>query len=805
MSNLTIRGKISCLVICLLGLMLFTIGVTALKLQSLGSEITAIAKEDIPLTATVTAITLKQLEQAIHFERALRFGENLQSSPAVEARFNNEVNVFDALTEKIETGIKAGEKITQGIMAQARSEAEVVEFKRIGKILRGVETKHRRYEQLVHKTFALLKEGKVNAGHAIVDKIVAEEQALDIELLVLLKVIEKFTENAAVQAEHDEQIAMQVSAIGSLSALIIGFGIAFFITRIITGAIQQAVDVANKIADDDLSSVIEATSNDEVGQLLVTLDSMQTNLKNRIEADHLSAAETGRIKQALDNVNSSVMVSDAHYNIIYMNAALQEMFRNAQFDIRKELPGFDAAKLLGAHVDLFDKHQAHSRMLDKLADSHTSELNIGGRILKITANPVIDTHGERIGTVVEWLDCTQEAAVEKEVQSIVSSALAGDLTQRITLENKQGFYEVLGNGINDLMDVSAQIINDTVRVMGAIARGDLSERIEDDYVGSFGQLKADANSTVSKLTEMIGEIKNSANLMLHGLQAISDGNASLSQRTEAQAASLVETASSMEKMTATVKLNADNARHANQLAEGAREQAENGGQVLNQAVAAMSEISASSSEISSIIGVIDEIAFQSNLLALNASVEAARAGEKGRGFAVVASEVRNLAQRSAAASKQIKDLIEDSATKVAEGTRLVDESGQTLSKIVSSVKKVSDIVAEISVASQEQSTGIEQVNKAVMQMDKSTQQNTAQVAEAASASEALGKQAQTMHKQVNFFQVGDDSLTVVAAPKERRDSAQRPWKQPKQTPAVTAEVRKVATPGNVQSDQWEEF
>jgi methyl-accepting chemotaxis protein-1 (serine sensor receptor) len=219
----------------------------------------------------------------------------------------------------------------------------------------------------------------------------------------------------------------------------------------------------------------------------------------------------------------------------------------------------------------------------------------------------------------------------------------------------------------------------------------------------------------------------------------------------------------MEEMTSTVKQNADNARHANQLAAGARDQAEKGGAVVSKAVSAMNEINASSKKIADIISVIDEIAFQTNLLALNAAVEAARAGEQGRGFAVVASEVRNLAQRSAAAAKEIKDLINDSVEKVKTGSDLVDASGRTLTEIVDSVKKVTDIVAEIAAASQEQSAGIEQVNKAVMQMDEVTQQNAALVEEAASASRSMEEQAERLADLMRFFRTAQDAADVAPA------------------------------------------
>ncbi|HET9390022.1 MAG TPA: methyl-accepting chemotaxis protein, partial [Steroidobacteraceae bacterium] len=286
-------------------------------------------------------------------------------------------------------------------------------------------------------------------------------------------------------------------------------------------------------------------------------------------------------------------------------------------------------------------------------------------------------------------------------------------------------------------------------------------------------------------------------------EEISAGNANLSQRTEEQSSSLEETASSMEEMTTTVKQNADNAGQANQLAIAARDQAEKGGTVVNQAVKAMADINDASKKIADIIGVIDDIAFQTNLLALNAAVEAARAGEQGRGFAVVASEVRSLAGRSATAAKEIKELIQDSVRKVEDGSVLVTQSGQTLEKIVSAVKKVSDIVAEIAAASREQSSGIEQVNRAVMQMDELTQQNAALVEQATAASQAMAEQVRGLNQMLERFRIEDTahaavahhaaatSHGAVATPRlqtavERR-GAKRPWRSGK-TGAAAAVV-----------------
>jgi methyl-accepting chemotaxis protein-1 (serine sensor receptor) len=310
-------------------------------------------------------------------------------------------------------------------------------------------------------------------------------------------------------------------------------------------------------------------------------------------------------------------------------------------------------------------------------------------------------------------------------------------------------------------------LNKAVQVAHAIAQGRLGHAIRSDRKDELGQLLEAFRTMDERLSAIVGEVRHGSGAVSTAAQQIARGNDDLSQRTQEQASSLEETASSMEEMTSTVKQNAENASHANQLARGAREQAERGGEVASQAVVAMKEINASSRKISDIVSLIDEIAFQTNLLSLNAAVEAARAGEQGRGFAVVATEVRSLAQRSAGAAKEIKALINDSAEKVRTGTELVDQSGKALSEIVDSVKKVTDIVAEIAAASQEQSAGIDQVNHAVSQMDEMTQQNAALVEEAAAAARAMQEQANELARQVAFFRLEDDAAAAVPAPAAR--------------------------------------
>jgi methyl-accepting chemotaxis protein len=471
----------------------------------------------------------------------------------------------------------------------------------------------------------------------------------------------------------------------------------------------EAISVFGSIAGGRLDNAIECSGRDEISQVLRALNEMQGKLRAQLESERQQAIVNSRLKVALDSVSTSVMVADADGTIIYLNPAVRELLRNAEADIREVLPQFSSDRISGSNIDAFHRNASHQRrILSELRTTHRAEISLGKRIMRLVANPIVGDRGERIGTVAEWTDRTQETLVERELQDMLAAVLGGNLGRRLDLKGKQGFHEILARAVNEL---------------------------------------------TNNMAEVVARVKTAASEVHRGAEEISSGNANLSQRTEEQSSSLEETASSMEEMTSTVKQNADNAVQANQLASAARNQAESGGDVVNQAIDAMTEINGASRKIADIIGVIDEIAFQTNLLALNAAVEAARAGEQGRGFAVVASEVRNLAGRSASAAKEIKTLIEDSVRKVEGGSALVTQSGQALQQIVVSVKKVSDIVAEIASASMEQSTGIEQVNRAVMQMDETTQQNAALVEQASAASKSMADQARALNELMSRYHV----------------------------------------------------
>ena len=536
---------------------------------------------------------------------------------------------------------------------------------------------------------------------------------------------------------------------------------------------------------------------------VIEWDDMTERLAQEVEDKRL-ADQNASIKLALDVCATNVMMADNEITINYMNTAVQDMMRAAESDLKSVLPNFSADNLIGSTLDIFQKSTAKQRgVMAALQSTFKTEMKIGPRTFGIIATPIFNSQKERLGTVVEWNDRTAEVNIENEMSALINAANDGDLSQRLTTKNKKGFFKSFSEDLNTLMNSTEAFIGDVSQVFEAMSAGDLSHLIESEYRGEFNRIKMNANDSVSKLSEVLNKIQSSSRMVEASAMEVSQGTDDLSQRTESQASSLEETASSMEEITATVRQTSENATQSNSLAAEAKVKAQQGGEVVQGAVIAMSEILDSSHKINDIIGVIDEIAFQTNLLALNAAVEAARAGELGRGFAVVAGEVRTLSQRSAAAAKEIKNLIRDSVSKVESGSALVNRSGVMLTEIVQAVDNVANMINDVNNAAKEQNSGINQINQAITQMDEMTQQNAALVEESSAASRAMSEEARNMNSMIGFFKIEQTIDTPYYA--DKPEPIIKYQSIPKISPPLNLNKDRDGAASFSNNDEWEDF
>ena len=485
--------------------------------------------------------------------------------------------------------------------------------------------------------------------------------------------------------------------------------------------------------------------------------------REQLVASDRAARYNARVKAALDNVSLPVRIAADDGTIIYMNTALHDTLRRDRAGFDKQIPGFDPAKVLNGSIGIFyAEPQAALERLRKLNGTTQSRLQLGSRVYDLTTTSVTTDAGERLGTIGQWLDVTDQLAAEKEVDALVQAAGQGEFSHRLSAEGKTGFFANLASGMNTLMDTSEQGLTDVAKLLSAFAEGDLTHRIEREYAGLFGQVKDSANSTAENLTRVLGEVHAAADALTGAANQVSATAQSLSQAASEQAASVEETSATMDNMSASINQNSDNAKVTDGMATKTSREAVDGGKAVNDTVTAMKQIAAK-------IGIVDDIAYQTNLLALNAAIEAARAGEHGKGFAVVAAEVRKLAERSQEAAREIGELAGSSVS-------TAERAGKLLDEIVPSIQKTSELVQEIAAASSEQSESVVQIGGAMSQLTRATQQNASASEELAATSEELSGQAEQLQQSIAFFKTGQSNGSNSqrqALPQERRASMPR--------------------------------
>jgi len=543
--------------------------------------------------------------------------------------------------------------------------------------------------------------------------------------------------------------------------------------RSLTRRLRQAGEMLDRIAEGRFDGPVDTSGADAAAQVMLSLRKMQIRLGYEVAETARRMRESERIREALDASTIPVRIADQEGTIVYLNRALQRILVRDEAAFRAELPGFDASKVLGGSIGMFytDPDAALGR-LRRLSETACVSLRLGGRSYDVTTSPVLGASGERLGTVGQWRDRTDELASEQELQTLVEAAARGDFGRRIVLEGKEGFFRRLGEGLNLVMQTSAGGLEQVAAVLGALAQGDLSRTMQGEFEGMFRQLQEDSNQTIATLGRIIADVRNAAEALKEAADQVSSTASSLSTAASEQAANVEQTAASVNEMSGSIRLNSENARITDGMASRASKEATEGGDAVGRTVEAMKSIATR-------ISIIDDIAYQTNLLALNAAIEAARAGEHGKGFAVVAAEVRKLAERSQVAAREIGELATSSVG-------LAERAGGLLQQMVPSINKTSDLVQEIATGSEEQSEGVTRITAAMSELNNVTQQNAAASEELAATAEEMSGQAEQLHEMMAFFRLAQLARGREPAPQRPAGAREeRPRKPPVERRATT--------------------
>lgn len=597
----------------------------------------------------------------------------------------------------------------------------------------------------------------------------------------LIASAEDARESNAATALQTKQLVIGATTILALTVALV----AFFVARSVIQPLRELNSAIGGIAEDQA----------------VALPTERADEFGAIAADVSTIRERGvaaqRIREALDSSASMVLVTDATDKIVFATRSMLAHFDHNRTAFSRDLPLLPKETLLDQPICALEGTNDDLRWFDAASASEVPvQMTFGGRIHTAVVSNILDAEGTFIGRVAEIEDRTDEIGVQRDIARVVEGALEGQFDARIERDITDPTLNTMRNNVNALMDAFDHGLSTIGNTLEALAAGDLRTPERTELKGAFAALLSNLEATISRLAELVGDIQVTAGQIDHSTSEIADDSRSLSRRTESQAASLEETAATMEEMSSTIKNNATNAQAATDLSSSAAKQAKTGGEIVRDAVGAMSRIEDSSQKMSQIISVIDSIAFQTNLLALNAAVEAARAGNAGKGFAVVAAEVRTLAQRSGEAAKDIKELIDFSSSHVSDGVALVNRTGEALDAIIASISQVDSSIADITSMSREQAMGVDEISSTLSDMDGMTQQNAAMSEKSAARATQLSEKAASLAELVQFFRTSSGAHT----PKEERKPI---ITEPAYAATGTDPVQ--IPGGSTIHDGWEEF
>lgn len=619
------------------------------------------------------------------------------------------------------------------------------------------------------------------AALSAVRTALAQGEAAQAALAETHKALESFeAEQAKMARLHDEGRIDHFMPVQSMT------GDYAIMARSINALVQAHMDVKFRLVDlmDEYSHGNFAHEIEELPGLKNRITQVARASKAKMQLAAELASTNLRIVNALDNCSMSVMIADADHNIVYMNKTVTALMAANEAEIRKQLPQFQASRLLGSNIDIFHKAPSHQRsMLASMREAHRTHILVGNLHFALAASPVFDESGKRAGTVVEWVDRTAEVAIEQGVARAIEAAARGDFSERLSTQGATGFMATLAQGMNRLIDTTEKGLTEVSTLLGAFAEGDLTQRMHGEYAGLFAQVRDSADATAENLTRILAEVRTASEALNGAADQVSSAAQSIAQAASEQSANVEQTASSVDMMRESIGQNSDNARVTEGIAVRASSDAAQGGRAVDQTLDAMKQIASK-------IGIVDDIAYQTNLLALNAAIEAARAGEHGKGFAVVAAEVRKLAERSQEAAKEIGELASSSVS-------LAVQAGALIQQIVPSVQKTSDLVQEISAASAEQGGSAVRISEAMNQLNAATQQNAAASEELAATSEELSSQSEQLRKSIAFFNVGNTAPPPVPARADRRSTGAPVLRARGITPVLGAPVRRTTTSGFV--------